>query len=150
VTREKLFAPGAVAEGFCSAGTGDGERAGEIADAQALIERGAADVLAEEAGDEAVTGADGVDDGVERDGGTVEALAAAAGDCALRAEFDDDQRDALREPADSGLERAAAGDFHGFALVGEEDIDERKDIAQAGLPEIVGIVVGVEREGEAG
>ena len=43
----------------------------------------------------------------------------------------------------------AAGDAADFVVVGQEDVEIRQDFGEDAIPAIVGIVVGIERKGEA-
>ncbi len=61
----------------------------------------------------------------------------------------DDQRNKCGKLLDRGFQVFGACRFAGLAFVGQEYIDVAQDFVQAAFPAVFGIVVGVERNGEA-
>ena len=64
-------------------------------------------------------------------------------------EFHHDQRNKCGKLSDRGFQVFGACRFAGLAFVGQEYIDVAQDFVQAAFPAVFGIVVGVERNGEA-
>ncbi len=85
-----------VAEGFGAAWAECGERSGDVAYGRGTERVVTVEVGVEEAGVEAVAGADGVC-GIDEERGDPVALVAALDDCAAGAALDDDQWDARGE-----------------------------------------------------
>ena len=56
----------------------------------------------------------------------------------------------LREPRNRGFHIVSPRHLHRFALVRQQDVHVRQDLSRRQLPAVVGIVVGVERGGQAG
>jgi len=144
------FAQGIVEEGLRPAGSQGGESSGDVAGASAGEEILAKAKGSQETGIEAVADAEGInrrnrkwsdlggDSGVVDQGSAWPAL-------------DDDGRD----PGSEGIKRARdvrrAGDAKNLGLTTRrEDIDEGKEIEQRRRPAVIRVVVGVERDRQAG
>ncbi len=150
---EEGGAEGGVAEGFGASGTEGGESSGEVGEGGGAEGIVAVEPGAEEAGVEAIAGADGVD-GVDEDGGDPVALGSVLGalldEGSAGSALDDDQGDAGGEGVEGCFERGFSGDLLDFIFVGEEQIELVEESGEDAGPVAGGVVVGVEREGEAG
>lgn len=150
---EESVAEGGVAEGFGATGAEGGEGSGEVGEGG-----GAEGVLAvepgvEEAGVEAVAGTDGVGGGDEERGDPV-ALDALRGalldEGSAGAALDDDEGDAGGKGGEGFVEGGLVSDLLEFFFVGEEEVDLVEEGGEDARPVAEGIVIGIEREGEAG
>ena len=146
-----------VAEGFGAPRAEGGEGSGDVGEgcgAEGIV---AVEIGAKEAGVEAVAGADGVG-GLDEDGRDPVALDAAVrplGGALLDegtagSALDDDEGDAWGEGVEGFVERGLAGYFFDFILVGQEQVYLVEEGVEDAAPLVGGVVVGVEREGEAG
>jgi len=110
---------------------------------------GAAQVLVEESGVEAVTRAHRVHAG-DLLCGARKAFFSFLRERSMTAQLDHYERHSVRQFLDGGFQVVGSRNFAGFSFVGKKDIHVAQDFEQAALPLVIGIVVGVERDGESG
>ena len=144
---KELGAEGGVAEGCDATGAKGGEGSGDVPEGCGTEGIAAVEVGVEEAGVEAVAGADGVG-GVDGEWGDGVALGAALDDGTAGAALDDDEGDAIGEGIECLSEGGLIGDLEELIVVGQEDIDfveeGVEETAGSGGPEVSWVVIGVE------
>src|ERR1035441_6066249 len=149
VSAEKFSHSRCVAERFRAATVGGGECSAKVSVDQASREIRSAQKLVEEPGVEAVTCANRIDDRY-RHGGCAESVPIPNSKGSTGAHFDHDGFHLLGEPGERGFHVVSPGHPHRFVLVRQQDIHVRQDLFEDAVPAVVGIVVGVERGGQAG
>src|ERR1035437_2293110 len=149
VPAEKFSHSRCVAERFRAATVGGGECSAKVSVDQASREIRSAQKLVEEPGVEAVTCANRIDDRY-RHGGGAESVPIPNSKGSTGAHFDHDGFHLLGEPGERGFHVVSPGHPHRFVLVRQQDIHVRQDLFEDAVPAVVGIVVGVERGGQAG
>ena len=124
---EEALAMRGVAEGFRAAGTRCRESAGEVTASQARWQVGSMDVFVQEAGVEAVAGADGVNCRYFLCR-TVEALASFLREGSFLAELYHDKWHERGQFLDRGFQIFSSSCFACFALIGEKDVHAAENV----------------------
>src|SRR6266404_521632 len=104
--------------------------------------------LVQKASVEAVACPDGVD-GLDGERRSTKAMGAAFGNYTLSAALDGNDGNETRQGLKRALQIAGAGQFVSFVLVRQKDIDALKNSLNVIRPQILRVIVGVKRRGEA-
>ena len=134
----------AVAESFRASGGSRGKCASEISVLKTSRDISATQILGQETSIEAIAGAHRIDD-IHLRRCCRESLTAVDGSCTLSPEFYNHCGNLLRETGNCGFEVIAARNLLCLALVRQDDVDIGQRFCQRTGPEVLGIVVGVER-----
>src|SRR4029079_2752671 len=138
-----------IAEGFGASRPGHGESAGAVAAGQARRQICTAKIFVQKAGIEAVAGADRVNCRyIQCRAG--EALFSALRQRALMTEFYHYQGDHFSQLLDGLFRIVGPGDSRRLARIGQQHIDVFQQVFYASAPEVLRIIIGVERDGETG
>ena len=148
VLLQEALAINLVAERFRSSRPSHGERARTVATGQAGWEIRALQILVQEPGVEAVPRADRIDRRYSQCG-TDETFFSPLRQRAFVTEFHNDQGNHPGELLNGKFRIVGPRDPRGFARVGEQHIDVLQQIFQAPAPEVLRIVIGIERDGES-
>ncbi len=150
---EEGGAEGCIAEGLGSSWAEGRQGTGDVAEGGGAEWVVTAEPGVEEARVETVAGADGID-GIDEEGGDPFTLN--AGRCALLDEraagtaFDDDERDTGGKGIESLVESGLVGYPFEFVFVRKEEVYFVEEGGEDAGPMAGGVIVGIEREGEAG
>jgi hypothetical protein len=138
-----------VAKGLCSSLTRGGESPCQVATCKACGNISAAQVLLQVTCIEAIASAYGIDR-VNFQPWAVETLFSALRHSAFGAEFNHYKWNHRRQSFYRGFKIGHARNLASLTRIGKEHVNIRQCVSQTIVPAILGIIVGVERNGKAG